>query len=286
MKLCGSHAGVSIGEDGPSQMALEDLAAFRAVNGSTVLYPCDGNQTAKLVRAMADLEGISFLRTTRADTEVIYEPDDEFPVGGSRVVRDADDTDVTIVAAGITVHEALKAADELAADEISARVLDCYSVKPIDAETLRSLGTPIVTVEDHWPEGGLGEAVLSALAELEDAPRVVKLGVQRAAALRQAGGAARGRRDRRGGDRGGRATPRARARDRVVSRRPRRARPAGPARRPRAAARSTSPRRRASRARARPRGPRTRARPRPRARTASPASTSVTASHGDPPTRR
>jgi transketolase len=177
LKLCGSHAGVSIGEDGPSQMALEDLAAFRAVNGSTVLYPCDGNQTAKLVRAMADLEGISFLRTTRADTEVIYEPDDEFPVGGSRVVRDADDTDVTIVAAGITVHEALKAADELAADEISARVLDCYSVKPIDAEALRSLGTPIVTVEDHWPEGGLGEAVLSALAELEDAPRVVKLGV-------------------------------------------------------------------------------------------------------------
>ncbi len=177
LKLCGSHAGVSIGEDGPSQMALEDLAAFRAVNGSTVLYPCDGNQTAKLVRAMADLEGISFLRTTRADTEVIYEPDDEFPVGGSRVVRDADDTDVTIVAAGITVHEALKAADELAADEISARVLDCYSVKPIDAETLRGLGTPIVTVEDHWPEGGLGEAVLSALADLEEAPRVVKLGV-------------------------------------------------------------------------------------------------------------
>jgi transketolase len=177
LKLCGSHAGVSIGEDGPSQMALEDLAAFRAVNGSTVLYPCDGNQTVKLVRAMADLDGISFLRTTRADTEVIYEPDDEFPVGGSRVERDADDTDVTIVAAGITVHEALKAADELAADEISARVLDCYSVKPIDAETLRSLGTPIVTVEDHWPEGGLGEAVLSALADLEDGPRVVKLGV-------------------------------------------------------------------------------------------------------------
>jgi transketolase len=178
LKLCGSHAGVSIGEDGPSQMALEDLAAFRAVNGSTVLYPCDGNQTAQLVRTMADLDGISFLRTTRADTEVIYEPDEEFAVGGSKVVRDAVDTDVTIVAAGITVHEALKAADELAADEISARVLDCYSVKPIDAETLRSLGTPIVTVEDHWPEGGLGEAVLAALADLEDPPRVVKLGVR------------------------------------------------------------------------------------------------------------
>ncbi len=176
IKLCGSHAGVSIGEDGPSQMALEDLAEFRAINGSTVLYPSDGNQTVKLVRAMGDLDGISFLRTTRADTEVIYGPDEEFPVGGSRTVRDGDD--VTIVAAGITLHEALEAADTLAAEDISARVIDCYSVKPIDAETLRSLGTPIVTVEDHWPEGGLGEAVLSAVADLDERPRVVKLGVR------------------------------------------------------------------------------------------------------------
>src|SRR5687767_3801394 len=104
LRLCGSHAGVSIGEDGPSQMALEDLAAFRAVHGSTVLYPCDGNQTAKLVAAMCDLEGISFLRTTRAKTTVLYEPDEEFPVGGSRTVRSSDDDDVTIVAAGITLH--------------------------------------------------------------------------------------------------------------------------------------------------------------------------------------
>ncbi len=176
LKLCGSHAGVSIGEDGPSQMALEDLAEFRAINGSTVLYPSDGNQTAKLVRAMADLEGISFLRTTRADTPVIYEPDEEFPVGGSKTVRDGDD--VAIVAAGITLHEALDAAETLEAEGISARVLDCYSVKPIDEETLRSLGTPIVTVEDHWPEGGLGEAVLSALASLDDAPTVTKLAVR------------------------------------------------------------------------------------------------------------
>ena len=176
LKLCGSHAGVSIGEDGPSQMALEDLAEFRAINGSTVLYPSDGNQTAKLVRAMADLEGISFLRTTRADTPVIYEPDEEFPVGGSKTVRDGDD--VAIVAAGITLHEALDAAETLEAEGISARVLDCYSVKPIDEETLRSLGTPIVTVEDHWPEGGLGEAVLSALAGLDDAPTVTKLAVR------------------------------------------------------------------------------------------------------------
>ena len=135
LKLCGSHAGVSIGEDGPSQMALEDLAEFRAIHGSTVLYPSDANQTAKLVRAMADLEGISFLRTTRANTAVLYGPDEEFPVGGSRTVREGDD--VAIVAAGITLHEALKAADELAAEGISARVIDLYSVKPIDAETLR-----------------------------------------------------------------------------------------------------------------------------------------------------
>jgi transketolase len=175
LKLCGSHAGVSIGEDGPSQMALEDLAEFRAIHGSTVLYPCDANQTAKLVRTMADIDGISFLRTTRANTAVLYGPDEEFPVGGSRTVRDGDD--VAIVGAGITLHEALKAADELAADGISARVIDLYSVKPVDEETLRALTMPIVTVEDHWPEGGLGDAVLGALADQDDRPRVVKLAV-------------------------------------------------------------------------------------------------------------
>jgi transketolase len=175
LKLCGSHAGVSIGEDGPSQMALEDLAEFRAINGSTVLYPCDGNQTAKLVRAMADVDGISFLRTTRADTEVLYGPDEEFPVGGSKTVREGED--VAIVAAGITLHEALAAAETLAADGIEARVIDLYSVKPVDTETLRSLSMPIVTVEDHWPEGGLGDAVLGALADADERPRVVKLAV-------------------------------------------------------------------------------------------------------------
>ena len=162
LKLCGSHAGVSIGEDGPSQMGLEDIASLRALNGSTVLYPCDGNQTAALVRAMADLDGISYLRTTRGDTEVLYAADDEFPVGGSKTLRDGDD--VALVAAGITLHEALTAADALAEEGISARVIDCYSVKPIDSETLAGLGMPIVTVEDHRAEGGLGEAVLSALA--------------------------------------------------------------------------------------------------------------------------
>ncbi|HEU6446479.1 MAG TPA: transketolase [Gaiellaceae bacterium] len=178
IKLCGSHAGVSIGEDGPSQMALEDLAAFRAVNGSTVLYPCDGNQAAKLVRAMAGLEGISFLRTTRADTRVIYEPGEEFPVGGSKTVRSTDDDDVTIVAAGITLHEALAAADRLAEEDIAARVIDLYSVKPLDEATIRSIRTPIVTAEDHWAEGGLGGAVLAALADVEDRPPVRVLAVR------------------------------------------------------------------------------------------------------------
>ena len=178
INLCGSHAGVSIGEDGPSQMGLEDLAEFRAVSGSTVLYPCDGNQAAKLVRAMADVDGISYLRTTRGDTPVVYEPDDDFPVGGSKTLRSSDDDEVTVVAAGITVHEALKAADTLAGDGTSVRVIDCYSVKPIDAETLRDIATPIVTVEDHWAEGGLGEAVLAALADQEDRPQVAVLAVR------------------------------------------------------------------------------------------------------------
>jgi transketolase len=166
IRLCGSHAGVSIGEDGPSQMALEDLAAFRAVHGSTVLYPCDANQTAKLVAAMVDLDGISFLRTTRGATPVIYDAGEEFPVGGAKVVRDGGD--VTLVGAGITLHEALRAAESLAAEGVEARVVDLYSVKPIDGELLResveATNRRLVVVEDHWAEGGLGEAVLSALA--------------------------------------------------------------------------------------------------------------------------
>jgi len=178
IRLCGSHAGVSIGEDGPSQMALEDLAAFRAVHGSTVLYPSDGNSTAKLVAEMAEREGIVFLRTTRGATPVLYGADEEFPIGGSKVVRDGDD--VTLVGAGITLHEALKAADTLAEEGVSARVIDLYSVKPIDADTLRAAAeatSGIVTVEDHWPEGGIGEAVLSVFAEAEEGPRVVRLAV-------------------------------------------------------------------------------------------------------------
>jgi len=182
IKLSGSHAGVSIGEDGPSQMALEDLAAFRAVHSSTVLYPSDANQTAKLVEAMADLDGIAYLRTTRAATPVIYGPDEDFPVGGSRVIRSSDDDDVAIIGAGITLHEGLKAADELARSGVNARVIDLYSVKPVDVETLRAAaeatGGRFVTAEDHWPEGGLCEAVLSAFADAEERPRVVQLAVR------------------------------------------------------------------------------------------------------------
>ncbi len=159
-----SHAGVSIGEDGPSQMALEDLAMMRAVFGSTVLYPCDPNQTAQLVKQMVDLPGISYLRTTREKTPVLYPASDTFPVGGSKVLRQSGKDRVTVVAAGITVHKALKACDLLQKEGIAIRVLDAYSVKPIDKTGLHTAATAtggkMVVVEDHWPEGGLGEAAV------------------------------------------------------------------------------------------------------------------------------
>jgi transketolase len=181
MCLCGSHAGVSIGEDGPSQMGLEDIAMLRAVHGSTVLHPCDANQTARLVAAMADLEGISYLRTLRPATPVIYTSDEEFEIGSSRVLLSSDGDAVTVVAAGITVHEALKAADTLAGEGVSVRVIDAYSIKPIDSETLLAAAEAtegrLVTVEDHWPEGGLGEAVLSAVADSDVRLRVRQLAV-------------------------------------------------------------------------------------------------------------
>jgi transketolase len=181
LRLSGSHAGISIGEDGPSQMGLEDLAMMRAVHGSTVLYPCDGNSTARLVAEMADLPGISYIRTTREKTPRLYDPDAPFPIGGSVVVRSSESDRVTLVGAGITVHESLAAADLLAGEGIAARVVDCYSIKPIDTGTLRAALSEtrlLVTVEDHWPEGGLGDAVLAALASEGDlSGRVVKIGV-------------------------------------------------------------------------------------------------------------
>ena len=182
-KLCinGSHAGVSIGEDGPSQMALEDLAEFRALGGSVVLYPSDPNQTVKLVQQMAEHDGISYLRSTRSGMPTLYGPDEEFTIGGSRVVRESEDDQVTLIGAGVTLHEALKAADTLAADGINARVIDLYSVKPLDVDTLaaasRATGGRFVVAEDHWVEGGIGEAVLTAFADADERPRVVQLAV-------------------------------------------------------------------------------------------------------------
>jgi transketolase len=181
LRLNGSHAGVSIGEDGPSQMALEDLAAFRALSGSTVLYPADGHSTVRLVTAMCDLPGISYIRTTREKTATLYPADEEFPIGGSKTLRSSGNDRAAIVGAGITVHEALVAADVLDAEGIPVRVIDAYSVKPIDAASLRTALEEtglLVVVEDHRAEGGLGDSVLDALAATGPlAGRVVKLAV-------------------------------------------------------------------------------------------------------------
>jgi transketolase len=165
--LVGSHAGVEIGADGPSQMALEDLAMMRAVHGSTVLYPSDATSTAALVQAMADLDGVSYLRTTRGAYPVLYDATETFPVGGSKVLRAADDDQVTLIGAGVTLHACLAAADQLRDEGISARVIDLYSVKPVDTATLTAAAAAtrgrLVLAEDHHPEGGLGSAVVDAL---------------------------------------------------------------------------------------------------------------------------
>jgi transketolase len=167
LKLCGSHVGVSIGADGPSQMALEDIASLRAVFGSVVLYPSDPNQTVALLDAMREHRGISYMRTTRGASPAIYGPDQRFEIGGSHTIRFSDEDEITLIGAGITLHECLAAADELATKGIPARVVDLYSVKPVDAETiLRAAGETraLITVEDHWPEGGIGETVAGVLA--------------------------------------------------------------------------------------------------------------------------
>jgi len=181
LRLVGSHPGVSIGPDGASQMGLEDLAMFRAVHGSVVLYPCDANQMSQLLALMAEQEGVSYLRSTRAVLPVIYETSDQFRIGGSQVVHASEHDDVTIVGAGIALHEAMRAAELLEQHDLRARVIDCYSVKPIDAATLRAAaratGGRLVTVEDHWPEGGLGDAVLEVFGDVEERPRITKLAV-------------------------------------------------------------------------------------------------------------
>ncbi len=180
IRLTGSHAGVEIGQDGPSQMALEDLASLRAVHGSTVLYPCDPNQTAKLTRLMADTDGIVYMRTTRNAYPTIYGAGESFKIGGSKVLRQSPKDRVTLIGAGVTVHNCLAAADQLAAKKIAARVIDLYSVKPVDLKTLREAARvtkgKFVVVEDHYPQGGLGAAVMEAMSEAP--PRVAHLAVK------------------------------------------------------------------------------------------------------------
>ncbi len=180
LKLCGSHVGVSIGPDGPSQMALEDIASLRAVFGSVVLYPSDANQAVQLLDAMREHDGISYLRTTREATPVLYGADEKFRIGGSHTVRASAEDAVTLIGAGITLRECLAAADELAEKGISARVIDLYSVKPVDSETLLTAAAEtqaLVTVEDHWPEGGIGETVAGVLADAGSGTKLVRLAV-------------------------------------------------------------------------------------------------------------
>jgi transketolase len=167
IRLCGSHAGVSIGEDGPSQMALEDLAVMRGVPNCTVLYPCDGVSAERLIALAGTFRGLAYLRLTRPKTEVIYESTEAFVVGGSKTLRESPQDVVTVVAAGITVFEALEAHEALRKENLPIRVIDAYSVQPIDRDTLVAAGRAthgrIVTVEDHYAHGGLGDAVSEAV---------------------------------------------------------------------------------------------------------------------------
>jgi transketolase len=168
IKFVGSHAGVSIGEDGPSQMALEDIAMFRSILTATVLHPCDAMSTERLVEQAAAHQGMVYLRTMRQDTPVIYDAKETFQIGGSKVLRHSGDDRLTLVGCGTTVHEALKAFEQLKGDGIAVRVIDAYSIKPIDTVTLRDAADAtgaLVTIEDHYAAGGLGEAVLQALAD-------------------------------------------------------------------------------------------------------------------------
>jgi len=168
IKFAGSHAGVSIGEDGPSQMGLEDIAMFRAVLNSVVLYPSDAVSTEKLVEEAAKHIGIVYIRTTRKDTPILYHDKEHFVIGGSKVLQKSDEDIITVIAAGVTVHEALAAYEELKKENTFIRVIDLYSIKPVDERTLREAAKEtkaLITVEDHFLEGGIGEAVRSALAE-------------------------------------------------------------------------------------------------------------------------
>jgi transketolase len=178
--FCGSHAGVSIGEDGPSQMGLEDIAMFRALNGNTILYPCDAVSAERLTEEAARTCGIVYLRTSRPKSPVIYDNDEVFSVGGSKTLRSSSADTFTIVAAGITVHEALAAHDSLKEKGIVTRVIDAYSVKPLDADTLARAAqetSAIFVVEDHWVDGGLGDAVAAVVGSLGLGAPVYRLAV-------------------------------------------------------------------------------------------------------------
>jgi transketolase len=168
LKMVGSHVGVSIGEDGPSQMALEDLAMMRAEPNMTVLYPCDAVSTERLVREAAYRKGPVYLRTSRPKAAVLYGPDETFPIGGSKVLRSSPDDIATVIAAGVTVHEALEAHEQLQREGVRIRVIDLYSVQPVDGDTLRrcagETGGRLITVEDHYEAGGIGDAVAMAVA--------------------------------------------------------------------------------------------------------------------------
>ena len=169
IKFIGSHAGVSIGQDGPSQMGLEDIAMFRTIFGGVVLYPCDAVSTEHLIEEAAKHHGIFYIRTTREAAAVIYDEKEKFVIGGSKVLKKSDRDAVTVIAGGVTVHEALKAYEELKKEGIFIRVIDLYSIKPMDEATLREAGKTtkaVITVEDHYAEGGIGEAVKSALSTL------------------------------------------------------------------------------------------------------------------------
>jgi transketolase len=180
VKLTGSHAGISIGEDGPSQMALEDLAIMRAVPDCVVLYPCEAVSTERLVAVMAQHTGMVYMRTSRPKTPVLYDAGESFAIGGSKILRQSDKDVATVVAAGVTVFEALRAYEQLKGGNVLIRVIDAYSVQPIDADTLRAsaqaTGNRVVTVEDHYAAGGLGDAVASALGG--DGATITRLAVR------------------------------------------------------------------------------------------------------------
>ena len=182
IKFVGSHVGVSIGEDGPSQMGLEDISLFGTLPGTVVLQPCDAVSTAQLVLQMIAHDGFAYMRTLRPKTPLVYKNEDSFSIGGSKVLRQSDNDLLTVAATGITVFEALKAADELQKENISIRLVDCYSIHPVDAATLKKCLSEtrkkiLITVEDHFEHGGFGDFAAAALSGQQG--QIIKMAVQK-----------------------------------------------------------------------------------------------------------